>query len=57
MAKAALGMLGLPGGTRLPLVDATPAELEQLRADLVGRRRQAAGTVHDARRPGGRAAW
>ena len=34
--KAALGMLGLPGGpVRLPLVDATPAEPEQLRADLV----------------------
>src|ERR1039458_1805300 len=34
--KAALGMLGLPGGpVRLPLVDATPAETEQLRADLV----------------------
>ena len=36
MAKAALGLLGLPGGfTRLPLVDATPAQLEQLRTDLV----------------------
>jgi len=33
--KAALGMLGLPGGpVRLPLADATPAEIEQLRADL-----------------------
>ena len=36
MAKAALGLLGLPGGpVRLPLVDATPAEVEQLRTDLV----------------------
>src|SRR6266566_581272 len=36
MAKAALGLLGLPGGiTRLPLVDATPAQIEQLRTDLV----------------------
>jgi len=36
MAKAALGLLGLPGGcTRLPLVDATAAQLEQLRTDLV----------------------
>jgi 4-hydroxy-tetrahydrodipicolinate synthase len=35
MAKAALRLLGLPGGpTRLPLVDATPAEIEQLREDL-----------------------
>ncbi len=35
-AKAALGLLGLPGGTvRGPLIDATPAELEQLRTDLV----------------------
>ena len=36
MAKAALGLLGLPGGvTRPPLIDATPAQIEQLRADLV----------------------
>jgi 4-hydroxy-tetrahydrodipicolinate synthase len=35
MAKAALNLLGLPGGTvRLPLVDATPAQIEQLRQDL-----------------------
>ena len=35
MAKAALGLLGLPGGSvRLPLVDATPAEIDQLREDL-----------------------
>ena len=35
MTKAALGLLGLPGGpVRLPLSDATPAEIEQLRADL-----------------------
>ncbi len=34
--KAALAMLGLPGGpVRLPLADAIPAEVEQLRADLV----------------------
>ena len=34
--KAALSLLGLPGGTvRGPLIDATPAEIEQLRADLV----------------------
>jgi len=34
--KAALSLLGLPGGSvRLPLVDATPAEIEQFRADLV----------------------
>jgi 4-hydroxy-tetrahydrodipicolinate synthase len=36
MAKAALNMLGLPGGSsRLPLVDATPAQIEQLRQDLI----------------------
>lgn len=36
MAKAALNMLGLPGGTaRLPLVDATPAQIERLRQDLI----------------------
>jgi len=35
-AKSALGMLGLPGGpVRLPLADATPAESERLRTDLV----------------------
>jgi 4-hydroxy-tetrahydrodipicolinate synthase len=34
--KAALAMLGLPGGSvRLPLVDATPAEAEKIRTDLV----------------------
>jgi 4-hydroxy-tetrahydrodipicolinate synthase len=34
--KAALGLLGLPGGpVRGPLADATPAQVEQLRADLV----------------------
>ena len=34
--KAALALLGLPGGTvRGPLVDATPAQVEQLRTDLV----------------------
>ena len=35
MTKAALRLLGLPGGpVRLPLADATPAEVEQLRQDL-----------------------
>ncbi len=34
--KAALAMLGLPAGpVRPPIVDATPAEIEQLRTDLV----------------------
>lgn len=34
--KAALAMLGLPGGpVRAPLCDATPAETEKLRADLL----------------------
>jgi 4-hydroxy-tetrahydrodipicolinate synthase len=34
--KAALSLLGLPGGSvRPPLVDATPAEIEQFRTDLV----------------------
>jgi 4-hydroxy-tetrahydrodipicolinate synthase len=47
MAKAALGLVGvLPGGvTRLPLVDATPAQLEQLRADLVAGGVKLPGTV------------
>ena len=36
MTKAALGLLGLPGGpVRLPLADATAAQVEQLRTDLV----------------------
>jgi len=36
MTKAALTLMGLPGGyTRLPLVDATPAQIAQLREDLV----------------------
>ena len=35
MTKAALGLLGLPGGpVRLPLADATAAEIERLRTDL-----------------------
>jgi 4-hydroxy-tetrahydrodipicolinate synthase len=35
-AKAALAMLGLPGGpVRLPLAHATTAEAERLRTDLV----------------------
>ena len=34
--KAALGLLGLPGGpVRAPLPDASPAEVDQLRVDLV----------------------
>jgi 4-hydroxy-tetrahydrodipicolinate synthase len=34
--KAALNLLGLPGGTlRAPLADMTAAEVEQLRTDLV----------------------
>jgi 4-hydroxy-tetrahydrodipicolinate synthase len=35
MTKAALGLLGLPGGSlRLPLPDATEAEIDRLRTDL-----------------------
>jgi len=35
MAKAAMHELGLPAGpVRLPLVDATPAQVATLRADL-----------------------
>jgi 4-hydroxy-tetrahydrodipicolinate synthase len=35
MTKAALGLLGLPGGpVRGPLADATPAEVDLLRTDL-----------------------
>jgi 4-hydroxy-tetrahydrodipicolinate synthase len=35
LTKAALNYVGLPGGpVRLPLVDATPGQVEQLRADL-----------------------
>jgi len=36
LTKAALNLLGLPGGhTRLPLVDATPAQIDQLTLDLI----------------------
>jgi 4-hydroxy-tetrahydrodipicolinate synthase len=36
MTKAALTLMGLPGGyTRLPLVDATPEQIAQLRLDLI----------------------
>jgi 4-hydroxy-tetrahydrodipicolinate synthase len=36
LTKAAMALMGLPGGTtRLPLVDATPAQIEQLRKDLI----------------------
>jgi 4-hydroxy-tetrahydrodipicolinate synthase len=36
LTKAALTLMGLPGGyTRLPLVDATPEQIAQLRVDLV----------------------
>ena len=46
MAKAALGLVGLPRWvTRLPLVDATPAQLEQLRTDLVAGGVKLPGTV------------
>jgi 4-hydroxy-tetrahydrodipicolinate synthase len=35
LTKAALNLMGLPGGhTRLPLVDATDAQIEQLKIDL-----------------------
>ena len=35
MTKAALGLIGQPGGpVRLPLADATPAEIDRLRTDL-----------------------
>jgi len=36
LTKAAMNLMGLPGGTtRLPLVDATPTQIEQLRKDLI----------------------
>jgi 4-hydroxy-tetrahydrodipicolinate synthase len=36
LTKAAMSLMGLPGGTtRLPLVDATPEQIEQLRKDLI----------------------
>ena len=36
LAKAAMNLMGLPGGTtRLPLVDATPAQIATLREDLI----------------------
>lgn len=36
LTKASLNLMGLPGGhTRLPLVDATPAQITQLRDDLI----------------------
>jgi 4-hydroxy-tetrahydrodipicolinate synthase len=36
MTKAALTLMGLPGGyTRLPLVDATPDQISQMRLDLI----------------------
>ena len=36
LTKAAMSLMGLPGGTtRLPLVDATEAQIEQLRKDLI----------------------
>jgi 4-hydroxy-tetrahydrodipicolinate synthase len=39
-------LLGRPGGvTRQPLVDATPAQLEQLRTDLVAGGVKLPGTV------------
>jgi 4-hydroxy-tetrahydrodipicolinate synthase len=37
LTKAAMNLMGLPGGTtRLPLVDATPAQIATLREDLIG---------------------
>ena len=36
LTKAAMSLMGLPGGTtRLPLVDATQEQIEQLRKDLI----------------------
>ena len=36
LTKAAMTLMGLPGGTtRLPLVDATPAQIATLREDLI----------------------
>ena len=36
LTKAAMNLMGLPGGTtRLPLVDATATQIEQLRKDLI----------------------
>jgi 4-hydroxy-tetrahydrodipicolinate synthase len=36
LTKAAMSLMGLPGGTtRLPLVDASEAQIEQLRKDLI----------------------
>ena len=36
LTKAAMSLMGLPGGTtRLPLVDATEAQIKQLRKDLI----------------------
>jgi 4-hydroxy-tetrahydrodipicolinate synthase len=36
LTKAAMSLMGLPGGaTRLPLVDATPEQVDQLRKDLI----------------------
>ena len=36
LTKAAMSLMGLPGGTtRLPLVDATETQIEQLRKDLI----------------------
>jgi len=36
LTKAALGLLGLPGGpVRMPLSDATPAEIDRLKEDLI----------------------
>jgi 4-hydroxy-tetrahydrodipicolinate synthase len=46
MAKAALALLGLPGWvTRPPLVDATPAQIEQLRTDLAAGGVKLSGTA------------
>ncbi len=46
MTKAALRLLGLPGGTvRGPLTDATPAEVERLATDLVAGEVKIPGTA------------
>ena len=46
MAKAALGLLGLPGGSvRGPLTDATPAEIDRLSTDLVAGEVKIPGTA------------
>ena len=46
MTETQQASAGQPGGvTRPPLVDATPAQIEQLRTDLVGSGVKLPGTV------------